>query len=1507
MPEEPAAPLNPTSPNQILQRLLERLYGSLVGGPSLNCRPHTSRQRMDLAAFTRFADLPPAAIIPALLASTRKVEVMAKTPYRGPSDEDAPLSDEQLTAKRASDEQTRLLSKLRDIAEDARDYEQDHGESALYVGYPVLHLPPGAPSFGGSRRSTGARAPRILAPVALIPVEMVVRRGPGTPSVTFKARGSGTDLVVPNFSLLAWIEQQTGQDANNLFADEGGEEPWREINEIVRFVAESLRLPIPTMFDADSLVLPSPRGGGDKRGLASTGDDDDEARDPAETVEPSFLSSAVLGLFPITNQGLLRDMKAMAAAPTPTEGPVASFLSVDLNAGLSADAGSAPGTEAAPPTRQVIDPRQQRLVASADPCQVRAVRLARECPALVVHGPPGTGKSQTITNMIGDHLSRGERVLLVCDKRTALDVVRYRLDALGLGGLCAVVHDPQRDQRTLYKALRDRLEGLAESRPPTAAVEGDLDALDADLVRLHAEVGTYHHALQEAPAEGVPSFQELVGQWLSIPDPTHDLGLDVSGVGALTLEELQSGHADVSELLERARKIRYAENLWVEAVGLSLAEYLSRPVAQWRETLAKLARAAERVDTDTPGGGLPPLDADAVAPLPIQAERREHLAAKLSTFSAVPGGAQAVTFWLANTPEQITRALQEFAGMQADMAWATGTPLEPALLAAHPSTGGGGAAVADLNRAVGTLQAYESAAARWFGGFVNPQKQAAQTLVAPYGLTLDPAASTRLRTFLQGVAARAVLQDFLNRVIKANLGADSRSGVADDDTLSRTFVAHRSALELLTFIHGDATFTSLSATLWQNLPDPEHTRTFGGLLKRSAQRARALAGFTEQSRQAAVFSANWLNAQDGAWRAGESLIATFTSLEELAPTLEDLLRVSQTYGRLPANLQGPVGGLIWRQADPAQSLHDLRRNVLARDIGTRLAGSTALQDVDGDRVNALFARYAHLSKTKRDLVRDLILARWHKRQRDRLLSTTRTQLNNLGAALKRRLITRGERAVKLRQVIAQGAATPGGDPLFDLCPVWIASPGTVAQIFPREPLFDCVIFDEASQCRLEEALPVLLRAKRVVVAGDPKQLPPTRFFESALAESENVDAETDQELFEQQQGETEDLLAAALNIQVQQSYLDVHYRSRSEALIGFSNENFYDRRLQAIPGHPKNRAKASPVRLMRVDGVYEKRTNRQEAEAVVTLVKELLAQAEPPSVGVACFNLTQRELVLDLLEEAALADREFAARLATARTRQGSGSFEGLFVKNLENVQGDERDHIIVSTTFGPDPAGKFRRNFGPLGRAGGGRRLNVLVTRARDMVHVLTSIPRGEYVALPSLPPGEQPGGRWLLYAYLRYAEELATLFEKDQERLALLADTRQEGEVRVRPSETGSVLVQALATRLAEEGHSSDVYWGNEGFGIDLALRHPLEAEMVTAGVLCDMTRFTQVEDPVEWELFRTAVHLSQGWHLHRIWSPAVFRDLERVQQEIGAAAKAAQEVEDNKARVGPPVAER
>src|SRR5439155_14420834 len=160
------------------------------------------------------------------------------------------------------------------------------------------------------------------------------------------------------------------------------------------------------------------------------------------------------------------------------------------------------------------------------------------------------------------------------------------------------------------------------------------------------------------------------------------------------------------------------------------------------------------------------------------------------------------------------------------------------------------------------------------------------------------------------------------------------------------------------------------------------------------------------------------------------------------------------------------------------------------------------------------------------------------------------------------------------------------------------------------------------------------------------------------------------------------------------------------------------------------------------------------------IARELLASEKPPSIGIACFNLPQRDLISELLADAAESDSEFAQQYQAALKRSGAATFEGLFVKNLENVQGDERDHIIISTTYGPDRKGKFYRRFGPLGRAGGGRRLNVLVTRARDEVHIVTSIPPAEYRGLPPVPAGAAPGGPWLLFSSLAGAERLGEAF---------------------------------------------------------------------------------------------------------------------------------------------------
>lgn len=1426
--------------NAILGRMLDRLYASLVQGPCLNCRPHSSRQRVDLNSLQAFKHLVPTEIIPKLLTGSGKAEVLAKVPTFESAVEDEDLSEADRAAKRAFETQARLLGKLRDIAEDARDYEQETGENALYIGYPLISVPPGSDALGES-------SARVFAPVALIPVDMTVKRG-ATQSVTFSAKGSGVDLVVANFPLLAWLEQQTGRDTSNLFTDDDGSQPWKEINEILKLLAEGLQLGNASELSAERPLESVPRF--------------DQL-----TKEPTIINAAVLGLFPVSNQGLLRDMKAMSKGES-LVGPIDNFLSARTEV-----SGTKPASEPSPPPKRGRRFSEERLVSDADPCQTRAVRLAKEASTLVIHGPPGTGKSQTITNIIGDHLARGERVLLVCDKRTALDVVQNRLEHLGLGDLCAVVHDPQRDQRSLYLKIRDQLETLAE-RKSDAGAEIRLQQTDEELQRIHLELSGYFSALSEAPAPGQISFHELVGEWFGIEMPAG-ITVEEGYLAEATLTDFDSAQPAICEVLERAHQAEYPRNPWADAAGLDLGEFLSRPLAELRNRLTALEGKAPGVDaTWTPEQ--PPLTS---ADLKEQAATREAVAKLLADIDTL-GLHTAQKSWFSKGPDVLRQTLAEMQSLDSSLSAVSDAPLDAELrsvIAAKPPS------FAEINQANVALDQYNQIARKWYGFLCSGKKTAAQKVAAIYGLSISPETSERIQKFLNGIKARLVCQEFYQRTFMTE--AANPSLITDAELLTG-FSKHRSLLTALSELHAKTT-PELLPLIADSLTTS--TKPLADKLKASAARAHALAGFLADAESSGLFSRTWLTETDTGWREGKAATPLFAELGKRFSTIETILRLRIAYEKVPTGLRNAVASLIYQSAEPDVGLPVLKKALLAKEISTRIRSNPFLQQIDQERMERCFHRYRELETAKRTLVRDTVIHQWASRQKSRLLSSTGTQLNGDGAAVKRRLLTRGERAMKLRQMILSGAQGAQPDPLFDMCPVWMASPGTVAQIFQRQPVFDVIVFDEASQCRLEEALPVLTRGRRIVIAGDPKQLPPTRFFESAFVESETADAESEQDLFEQQQGETEDLLAAALNIEVQQCYLDVHYRSRNEALIGFSNKSFYQDRLQPIPGHPSNRATASPIRLIRAEGVYEKRGNVKEAQIVCDLVAELLAQPTPPSIGIACFNLTQRDVILDALEERCERDPQFAQRLEQARARRGRGSFEGLFVKNLENVQGDERDHMIISTTFGPDPNDKFRRNFGPVGRVGGGRRLNVLVTRAREMIHLITSIPRAEYSALPPLDPGQTPGGRWLLYAYIHYAETLGRLFDEE-------AQQREQAKVNATPTVrlnghgSASPLAIGLANGLAKEhALSSDVPWGNEGFCVDIALQHPEKAQDVTIGVLCDMTRFPHAADPVEWDLFRTGVLENQGWKFHRIWSPALYSDPDRHKRAIAQASKA------------------
>jgi hypothetical protein len=583
--------------NPILSKMLDRLFAAMLNGPSMNCRPHASRQRLDLVQLAKLKDIPPGDVLLALLGKDPLVKLAARVPIPARkvlSPAEAQVGADADEAQTAWADQQFIRTKMRVIAEDARTYEQDTGVHALNVGFPLLSLPPG--TFGG--RFGIAPSRRVLAPIAFIPLTLTVKTG--AQQAVELTRREGADAIVPNQALLAWLEKETGKPLSDLISAERGDDAWKEIAQLVRALAELVEMPIPDVLNTDKFPATF--------ALETTPKNDEDTL-------PSILPAAVMGLFPASNQGLLRDVREMLAGGAP-DGPIASFVRLGVNldqrpvaatptpvipdyntvgsgfgTGVIASAAMRVTSADSGEKRQFAE---EKLITDADPCQAKAVRLAREYRGLVVHGPPGTGKSQTITNIVADHLGRGQRVLFVCDKRTALDVVADRLQVLGLGDLCAIVHDPQRDQRDMYRSVREQLDGLVDAQTKPRAAD-ELAKVDLDLQTLHADLTEYHRLLLGQTGGGPGSFHHLVGLWLQEAGCDR-VELDEKMLAESSAADLRTQGTRLKEVLERGDAAGYSTSPWKTAAGVPLADFLATPMEQYRTSLAACVKHANELD-----------------------------------------------------------------------------------------------------------------------------------------------------------------------------------------------------------------------------------------------------------------------------------------------------------------------------------------------------------------------------------------------------------------------------------------------------------------------------------------------------------------------------------------------------------------------------------------------------------------------------------------------------------------------------------------------------------------------------------------------------------------------------------------------------------------------------------------------------------------------------------------------------------------------------------------------
>jgi superfamily I DNA and/or RNA helicase/very-short-patch-repair endonuclease len=427
-----------------------------------------------------------------------------------------------------------------------------------------------------------------------------------------------------------------------------------------------------------------------------------------------------------------------------------------------------------------------------------------------------------------------------------------------------------------------------------------------------------------------------------------------------------------------------------------------------------------------------------------------------------------------------------------------------------------------------------------------------------------------------------------------------------------------------------------------------------------------------------------------------------------------------------------------------------------------------------------------------------------------------------------------------------------------LKPCLLMSPLSVAQYLDAaHSSFDLVVFDEASQIPVWDAVGAIARGKRLVVVGDPKQLPPTNFFNRADDEDEAA-PEAAEDMPVQ---DLESILDECLGAGLPTLRLEWHYRSRHESLITFSNRRYYDSRLITFPS-PVTQDLA--VKLNVVPGVYDRgasRTNRVEADAIVReIVRHFSDESKRKlTMGVVTFNQTQQRLIETLLDEELAKSPELEQRIA----EHGP---ERLFIKNLENVQGDERDLILFSITYGKDAAGRMAMNFGPLNQEGGQRRLNVAITRARHGVTIFSSI-RPEDIDLSRT----RSAGVTDLKNYLEFAAKGPR---------ALVEQAIPTG------LEPESPLEIEIIRALRDKGWSVHPQVGCSGYRIDLAVVHPEEPGRYLLGIECDGATYHSMPTARDRDRLRQIVLEGLGWTLHRVWSTDWWTDPDREIQKLEAS---------------------
>lgn len=1057
------------------------------------------------------------------------------------------------------------------------------------------------------------------------------------------------------------------------------------------------------------------------------------------------------------------------------------------------------------------------LPIGADSSQFEAICAAVDDKSFILHGPPGTGKSQTITNIIANALYKGKKVLFVAEKMAALQVVQRRLESIGIAPFCLELHSNKTKKSSVLEQLKRTTEVVKRKSNEEYRIEAE------QINMLRRELNDYVHALHKRHPAGW-SLYDCFSGYASI-----DYEEKLIHLPEKFIQELDpAGRSACNHIVEAYQTAcRICENPQSHPLkGIGLTSCPSSIKTEARERIAALDQLLEE-DCKL---------RQTIAPL-IGFEL-DHLSSNqdkaladlvrllLESETISPGLLTADN--LTETCKLVGQAIQT--GEERDR-------LREQILAGFSPQ------ILTADVAAWSKQ-WQECGSKWWLARVWGQNRLRKQIQSYTKVSskLDSTHIPNLFTTLEAYQAAQHRIDYLGKMLSPILSLLWNGGEADWHRISEARGTAEQIEQTLLQITRDIARTTVSKQILRaNLEC--------GLQSFKSLRARVLERFLslEKAMDEQTEAIGQLLRTTALAEADDRRIDTLKAIVSNWLMHLDLLHDWSVYNQqrqemLSVGLESVVRAVEEGQVVADKVVECYHKSLFQAYAEQILSQEPQISTFHGVLFEEKIRRFRSLSSQFERLTREELYAKLASA----LPALQKEAAQSSEVGILQRNIRNGGRGTSIRRLFDQ---IP--DLLTRMCPCLLMSPISVAQYIDagRAP-FDLVIFDEASQMPTSEAVGAIARGRNVIVVGDPKQMPPTDFFSTNTYDEENADKE-----------DLESILDDCLALSIPSKHLLWHYRSKHESLIAFSNVKYYDNRLLTFPSPDDLTTK---IHFQHVNGTYDRgstRQNRAEAEAIVREIKARLMDpaAAQRSIGVVTFNSNQQSLIEDLLNDL-FKENPTLETLALECD-------EPIFIKNLENVQGDERDVILFSVGYGPDRTGRIALNFGPLNRDGGWRRLNVAVSRARYEMKVFSTL-RSDQIDL-NRTSAEGVAG---LKAFLEYAEKgwEALSYQKS-------ADRRSE-----------DALLCSIAAELGKRGYRTRMNVGCSGYRIDIGVIDPECPEKYLLGILCDGYNHNAARTAHDRVVTQSGVLQMLGWRLYHVWAMDWWENRSRTIETLVAAVE-------------------